>query len=174
MPSPGKCLAVAASATRYASAAERGESAGLIVFSSDRGGPWRIWCVEPDGSNLIWALMFFALGFIGAEYALIFTNAQLPTLGTPQEIGKISGSGFAFGYLGVFLLLHFGTDLSASLVCGIALLIGDAPGAMLAAIIIGSLLLVRKPEEHPESTVQNPPERKPETSHRRAANKMDR
>ncbi len=60
-----------------------------------------------------------------------------------------------FGYVGVFGLLHFGTDLSVSLVCGIALLIGDAPGAMLAAIIIGSLSLVRKPEEHPGSVVRN-------------------
>ena len=59
------------------------------------------------------------------------------------------------GYVGVFLLLHFGTDLSVSLVCGIALLIGDAPGAMLAAIIIGSLSLVTKSEEHPGSTVQS-------------------
>jgi hypothetical protein len=54
-----------------------------------------------------------------------------------------------FGYVGVFLLLHFGTDLSVGYICGIALLIGDAPGALLAAIIIGSLSLVRKSEEHP-------------------------
>ena len=59
------------------------------------------------------------------------------------------------GYVGVFGLLYFGTDLSVGLVCGIALLIGDAPVAMLAAIIIGSLSLVRKSEEHPGSTVRN-------------------
>ena len=29
-----------------------GESEGLIAFSSDRAGPWRIWTVEPDGSDL--------------------------------------------------------------------------------------------------------------------------
>ncbi|MEM6304313.1 MAG: MFS transporter, partial [Pseudomonadota bacterium] len=41
------------------------------------------------------------------EYALIFINSQLPGLGTKEEIGRISGSGFAFGYLGgvVSLLL---------------------------------------------------------------------
>ena len=75
-----------------------------------------------------------------------------------------------FGYVGVFLLLHFGTDLSVSLVCGIALLIGDAPGAMLAAIIIGSLSLVRKSEEHPGSTVRNSAEIKQGTNHRPTAN----
>ena len=36
---------------------------------------------------------------------MIFTNAQLTTLGNQGEIGKISGSGFGFGYLGgVFAL----------------------------------------------------------------------
>src|SRR6056297_1888643 len=70
----------------------------IIAFSAMFvAGAAGLWWTNPDGSNLIWALMFFSLGFIGAEYALIFTNAQLPTLGTPQEIGKISGSGFAFG-----------------------------------------------------------------------------
>ena len=60
-----------------------------------------------------------------------------------------------FGYVGVFLLLHFGTDLTVGSVCAIALLIGDAPGAMLAAIIIGSLSLAAKPEKHPGSTARD-------------------
>jgi len=78
----------------------------IIAFSAMFvAGATGLWWTNPDGSNLIWALMFFSLGFIGAEYALIFTNAQLPTLGTPQEIGKISGSGFAFGYLGGLISL---------------------------------------------------------------------
>ena len=28
------------------------QDAGLIVFSSNRAGPWRIWCIRPDGSGL--------------------------------------------------------------------------------------------------------------------------
>ena len=71
------------------------------------------------------------------------------------RMDRIYLSCLPFGYVGVFLLLLFGTDLSVSLVCGIVLLIGDAPGAMLAAIIIGSLSLVRKSEEYPGSTVRN-------------------
>ena len=72
------------------------------------------------------------------------------------RMDRIYLSCLPFGYVGVFLLLHFRTDLSVSLVCGIALLIGDAPGAMLAAIIIGSLSLVRKSKEQPPgSTVRN-------------------
>jgi hypothetical protein len=59
-----------------------------------------------------------------------------------------------FGYVGAFCLLHFGTDLSVGLVCVIALLIGDTPGAMLAAIIAGSLALVAKSEAHPGRSVR--------------------
>lgn len=68
-------------------------------------GASALWWTNPDGSNLTFALMVFALGFIGAEFALIFTNAQLPGLGSKAEIGRISGSGFAFGYLGGFIAL---------------------------------------------------------------------
>jgi hypothetical protein len=71
------------------------------------------------------------------------------------RMDRIYWSCLPFGYVGVFGLLHFGTDLSVSLVCATALLIGDAPGAMLAAIIIGSLSLVRKSKEHSGSTVWN-------------------
>ena len=68
-------------------------------------GAAAIWGMMPDGSNLWWGLMAFAFGFIGAEYALIFINAQLPSLGTEEEVGAISGSGFAFGYAGGVLSL---------------------------------------------------------------------
>lgn len=59
-----------------------------------------IWWTDPDGTNLWWALLSFGIGFIGAEYALIFINSQLPSLGTREEVGALSGSGFAFGYVG--------------------------------------------------------------------------
>jgi MFS transporter, UMF1 family len=77
----------------------------LMLFA----GAGALWFTAPDGSNLTWMLMAFAFGFIGAEFALIFINAQLPSLGTNEEIGQISGSGFSFGYAGgvlsLFLLL---------------------------------------------------------------------
>lgn len=93
---------------------------GALADTAGRRMPWVVgfsamyligatclWWVMPDGSNLWWALMFFGIGFIGAEYAQIFTNAQLPTLETPREIGRISGSGYAFGYFGGLLALIF-------------------------------------------------------------------
>lgn len=68
-------------------------------------GAWSLWYTLPDGSNMLWMLAAFGFGFVGAEYALIFTNSQLPSLGTDEEIGSISGSGFAFGYAGGFVSL---------------------------------------------------------------------
>ena len=78
----------------------------IVVFSALYvAGATAIWWVLPDGSNLWYGLSVFIIGFIGAEYALVFTNAQLPTLGSKQEVGKISGSGFAFGYAGGLVAL---------------------------------------------------------------------
>lgn len=91
---------------------------GALADSSGRRVPWvfgfscmyvigagALWFTVPDGSNMWAMLIAFGFGFIGAEYALIFTNSQLPGLGTDEEIGSISGSGFAFGYAGGFVAL---------------------------------------------------------------------
>ena len=64
-----------------------------------------LWCTLPDGSNMLLMLSVFGLCFIMAEYTYIFTNAQLPSLGSIDEVGKISGSGFGFGYAGGVLSL---------------------------------------------------------------------
>jgi len=42
----------AAALSGTASVTPAGENESLIVFSSDRTGPWRIWSVGPDGSDL--------------------------------------------------------------------------------------------------------------------------
>ncbi len=98
---------------------------GALADASGRRVPWvfgfsvmyvlgagALWFTLPDGSNMWAMLTMFGIGFIGAEYALIFINSQLPSLGAEHEIGEISGSGFAFGYLGglvslIILLLLF-------------------------------------------------------------------
>ncbi|VDC27269.1 MFS transporter [Pseudogemmobacter humi] len=70
-------------------------------------GAWALWWVAPGGEAgvLYWAVAFFGLGFIGMEFATIFTNALMPTLSDHEELGAISGSGFAFGYLGGLIAL---------------------------------------------------------------------
>ena len=68
-------------------------------------GSFALWWVVPGQGSLFWAVAFFGLGFIGMEFATIFTNALLPSLGDHDDIGGISGSGFAFGYLGGVIAL---------------------------------------------------------------------
>ena len=70
-------------------------------------GAWGLWFVAPGGEAdvLLWAVAFFGIGFIGMEFATIFTNALMPTLSDGDDIGQISGSGFAFGYLGGLIAL---------------------------------------------------------------------
>ncbi|MGL6212071.1 MAG: MFS transporter [Paracoccaceae bacterium] len=70
-------------------------------------GSYGLWYVAPGGEAdmLFWAVAFFAIGFIGMEFATIFTNALMPSLSAHDDLGKISGQGFAFGYLGGLLAL---------------------------------------------------------------------
>ena len=76
-------------------------------------GSYALWWVAPGGdqSMLFWAVAFFGIGFIGMEFATIFTNSLMPSLSDHDDLGAISGSGFAFGYLGgliaLFIMLLF-------------------------------------------------------------------
>ena len=68
-------------------------------------GAWSLWWMVPDSADLLFFLVLFYVGFIAAESALNFVNAYLPSLGTEDEIGKISGSGASFGCWGGMLSL---------------------------------------------------------------------
>lgn len=71
------------------------------------GSAWALWYVAPGGEygTLVWAMVFFGLAFLAMEFATIFTNALMPTLVSDEEMGKVSGNGFAFGYLGGLIAL---------------------------------------------------------------------
>lgn len=78
-------------------------------------GAYGLWWADPNDFNLTATLIFFAVGLIGMEFATIFTNSMLPDLGTKDEIGRISGNGWAFGYFGglialVIMLTLFGEN----------------------------------------------------------------
>ncbi|WP_171054686.1 MFS transporter [Roseovarius arcticus] len=86
-------------------------------------GAFGTWWAIPGDLNLVMVLTFFVIGMIGMEFATIFTNAMLPDLGTREEIGRISGNGWAFGYVGglvalVIMLLFFaeGADTGKTLI----------------------------------------------------------
>ena len=68
-------------------------------------GAFGLWYLLPTAPMLTLAIACFGIGLIGMEFATIFTNALMPSLGTHEEMGQISGSGFAFGYAGGVLAL---------------------------------------------------------------------
>ena len=68
-------------------------------------GSWMLWYLAPDQPDLTRALIWFGLGLIGMEFATIFTNSLMPDLTDDADMGRVSGSGFAFGYVGGILAL---------------------------------------------------------------------
>ncbi|KJZ21102.1 MFS transporter [Loktanella sp. S4079] len=91
---------------------------GAFADQSGRKLPWiagfsviyviaafSLWGLMPDSSSVWLYMAIFFIGFIAAESALNFTNAILPSLGNDEQVGRISGSGAAFGYWGGVLAL---------------------------------------------------------------------
>ncbi len=89
-------------------------------------GAFGLWYTEPSDFNVPVALAFFGLGLFGAEFALIFTNAMLPSLGTKEEMGRISGTGWALGYAGGVIALALMLVFLAENANGVTLT-GSAP-----------------------------------------------
>lgn len=77
-----------------------------------------LWAASPDSFNLPLTLFLFALGLVGMEFATIFINAMLPDLGPREEIGRISGTGWAIGYVGglvtLVIMLFFFAESAAT------------------------------------------------------------
>ena len=104
-----------------------------------------LWWVAPGGGDamLFWAVCLFGIGIIGMEFATIFTNALMPTLTQADDLGAVSGTGFAFGYLGgllalVLMLLFFaeGADNGLTLI-GLEPLFGLDPEAREGTRFVG-------------------------------------
>ena len=68
-------------------------------------GSWMLWYLTPMQPDLFMAVIWFGIGLIGMEFATIFTNSLMPELTGDDDMGKISGSGSAFGYLGGIVAL---------------------------------------------------------------------
>ena len=116
---------------------------GLYVI-----GAAGIWIADPADFNLILVLFFFGLGLIGMEFATIFTNSMLPDLGSREEIGRISGNGWAFGYVGglfaLVLMLCFFAENAATgkTLIGISPLFGLESGAREGTRFVGPLTAI--------------------------------
>ena len=96
-------------------------------------GAFGLWYLLPTALNLTLAMLCFGIGLIGMEFATIFTNSLMPSLAGAEQMGKISGSGFAFGYTGgivslvVMLLLFAESGVTGKTLIGIEPILGLDP-----------------------------------------------
>lgn len=68
-------------------------------------GAFALWWAVPNMENVTWILVAFAIGFLGMEWSQVFVNAMLPDMGAREDLGRISGNGWALGYVGGLILL---------------------------------------------------------------------
>ena len=64
-----------------------------------------LWLATPGMDDPLTVLVLLAVALIGAEIATVFVNSLLPEVGPREELGRISGSGWAFGYWGGLVAL---------------------------------------------------------------------
>jgi UMF1 family MFS transporter len=58
------------------------------------------WVAPGTPHAALWALALFVAGNVGFELGIVFYNAYLPDIASPERIGRISGYGWAIGYVG--------------------------------------------------------------------------
>ena len=80
-----------------------------VVFAGAVSCLWFATPHAPSGTIAL-VLVAFVVAAVAAEYSQVFTNAIMPGLVPPEQIGRLSGAGWATGYFGglVSLLLMVG------------------------------------------------------------------
>lgn len=92
---------------------------GAIADASGRRKPWiaafgallvigssLMWFGKPGDPGVIPALLLaYGIATIGVEFATVFNNAMMPSLVPPEKIGRLSGTGWATGYVGGIICL---------------------------------------------------------------------
>jgi UMF1 family MFS transporter len=87
---------------------------GAVADASGRRKPWiaAFGALLVIGASLMWIgaprrpemivplLTAYVIATIGVEFATVFNNAMMPTLVPPERIGRLSGTGWATGYVG--------------------------------------------------------------------------
>ncbi len=65
-----------------------------------------LWYAEPGATDRTWWILgCFILATVAAEVSIVFINAMMPTLGPPEELGRISGVAWSVGYAGGLVAL---------------------------------------------------------------------
>jgi UMF1 family MFS transporter len=112
----GLCIALFSPALGAVADQAGGRKRWIAVFGAMLVcGCLLLWLAKPGAPNAVWiALAGYCLALIGAEFASAFNNAMMPTLVPPGQIGRLSGTGWAVGYLGGLLSLALTLALLAT------------------------------------------------------------
>ncbi|MDP2619442.1 MAG: MFS transporter [Hyphomicrobiales bacterium] len=108
-------------------------AASSLLFAAGGIGLW--WAVPGLPYGVLPVLAAFIAATVGAEVAAVFTNAMLPDVAPPSRIGRISGLGWAVGYMGgltslaVMLILFLADPIAGRTVAGLAPLLDLDPAA---------------------------------------------
>lgn len=93
-----------------------------------------LWLATPGATYGIWpVILAFAIATLGAEVATVFTNAMLPDIAGPGRVGRLSGLGWAIGYVGgiatlaMMLALFIASPQTGLTLAGIPPLLGLDP-----------------------------------------------
>jgi UMF1 family MFS transporter len=92
---------------------------GAVADAAGRRKPWiavfslfilcgctALWFAVPGAPYAVpLAMIAFAMATIGAEFATVFTNAMMPSLVPAHQLGRLSGTGWAIGYVGGLISL---------------------------------------------------------------------
>jgi UMF1 family MFS transporter len=92
---------------------------GAIADAAGRRKPWiagfgvllmigttLLWFGKPGDPGVVVPLLIaYAIATVGVEFATVFNNAMMPTLVPPERMGRLSGTGWAIGYIGGILSL---------------------------------------------------------------------
>jgi UMF1 family MFS transporter len=92
---------------------------GAIADANGRRKPWiaAFGAMLVIGASLMWfgrpgdlsvippLLLAYSVATVGVEFAIVFNNSMMPTLVRPDRIGRLSGTGWAIGYVGGILSL---------------------------------------------------------------------
>jgi UMF1 family MFS transporter len=101
---------------------------GAVADATGRRKPWiaafgallvigssALWLGRPGDASTIWiVLVAFVIGSIGVEFATVFNNSMMPSLVPPERLGRLSGLGWAMGYVGGLVSLAFTLGLLAA------------------------------------------------------------
>jgi len=133
----------------------------LLGAAADRTGPRKpwvaasilvlamaaatLWIARPgaDAATIALVLAAVVIGIAASEFTTVFTNSLMPTLVAPQQLGRLSGMGWAVGYTGGLVSLAIMAGLlvadpaSGSTLLGLAPIIELDPAARAGDRLVG-------------------------------------